>query len=83
MTQTRPLKRWVAISLLAALLVLVIGGQWFYRGQKQAVRQAVAEELTAIARYKAERIAAWRAERLADAAVLVEGKSLYKWNKIS
>jgi len=77
MTQAKPSKRWVAISLLAALVLIMTGGRWFYHGQKRAVRQTVAENLTAIARFKAERIADWRGERLADAAVLVEGKSFF------
>ena len=70
--EANPFPRWMAIGLVAALLVLVVGDTWFYRSQKQAVQRAAEEQLSSIGRLKADQIAAWRAERLADAAVMTE-----------
>ena len=54
------------------------GAAWFYRIQERAVRQNVEERLASIARLKADHIATWRRERLADAAVLMESPFLHQ-----
>jgi PAS domain S-box-containing protein len=64
--------RWMAVALAAALLALAIGGAWFYRDQGRAVQHAAEEQLTSIGQLKANQIATWRADRLADAAVMTE-----------
>ncbi len=64
-------RRTIAV-LITALLVLVVGGAWFYQAQKATVRQQAEGEFAAIGRLKAKQIEAWRNERLSDAAVLAE-----------
>jgi PAS domain S-box-containing protein len=63
---------------LAAALVAVIlaGGLLAYRYESARLRAAVEEQLDAVAAFKAEQIAVWRAERLADAAVMMESRFL-------
>ncbi|MBI5550321.1 MAG: cache domain-containing protein [Desulfobacterales bacterium] len=68
--------RWMAVAQATALLMLIIGGAWFYHDQEQALQLAAEEQLTSIARLKVDQIAAWRAERLGDAAVLMESQFL-------
>jgi two-component system, cell cycle sensor histidine kinase and response regulator CckA len=63
---------WVIVALLAAAGLLFGGSLWFYRSQEREVYRAAEEQLSSIARLKVDRIAAWRAERQADAAVLME-----------
>ncbi|MEW6579261.1 MAG: PAS domain S-box protein [Chloroflexota bacterium] len=67
--------RRLAAALVLALLVILAGGGWLYRAQEQHLREDAEKDLEAIAELKANQIAAWRAERLADAAVL--GHSLF------
>lgn len=70
-----PLKtfpRWMGVILVALLCALLILGVWFSRSEDRAVKRAAETRLRAIGRLKADQIAAWRAERLADASVLVE-----------
>ena len=62
--------RWLVAILALAVLVLLAGGVWFYRSQEQQLRQHAEEQLEAIADLKVNQIASWRAERLADAAVI-------------
>ncbi|PKO14281.1 hypothetical protein CVU37_14780 [candidate division BRC1 bacterium HGW-BRC1-1] len=68
--------RWIKLVLSAAVLVLLVGGAWFYRAQMQSTLQAANENLSAIARLKVDQIARWRTERLADAFVLTENPFL-------
>ena len=56
----------------ASLLFLVAGGAWFYVTQKDALEATARENLNAIANLKVNQIEQWRAERLGDAAELVE-----------
>lgn len=67
--------RWLMAALMLVLLVVLAGGGWFYRAQEQHLREDAEEDLEAIAQLKASQIVSWRAERLADAAVL--GHSLF------
>ena len=62
--------RWLALALGLALILLLVNGIAFYRAQERRQRQSTEAELLAIARLKVDQIAVWRAERLADAAVL-------------
>lgn len=68
--------RWLMVTLALLLLLLLAGGAWFYRTEEQHQRQHAEAELQAIADVKAAQIAAWRAERLADAAVLAQSPQL-------
>ena len=67
---------WLAIALGAALAALVAGGVWYYRSQAQSVRQKAVETLASIGELKAQEIIAWRRERLADAAILMDRQGL-------
>ena len=67
-----PLPRWLIAALALPMVALLVGGGWFYRTQEQALRQKAERKLQAIAALKVDQIAAWRAERLADAAVIME-----------
>ncbi len=70
--------RWIKAALGLALLALLAGGAWFYRVEDRAVQQSVEKRLVSIARLKADHIATWRNERLADAAVLMESPFLHR-----
>jgi two-component system, cell cycle sensor histidine kinase and response regulator CckA len=60
------IKVFLVLSIMAALS----GGAWFYRDQKQSIRKRIEEDLSAIARLKADQIAAWRKDQLEDAAAM-------------
>jgi len=62
--------RLLKILLVSAFGVLLLGGFWFYQAQEQAVEKKVENDLGAIARLKAEQIAAWRKNQLQAAAAL-------------
>ncbi|MBI4879363.1 MAG: PAS domain-containing protein [Planctomycetes bacterium] len=68
--EVMPLPRWFAGCLVAAALLVLAGGAWFYYGQRREVRDSVARNLMAIAELKEEQIAAWRRDQLTDAALL-------------
>ncbi len=72
MVRLNPVRPWFIAALGLALLVLLAGGLWFYHSQEHQLQQQANDELQAIADLKAGQIAAWRAEQLADAAVLAE-----------
>ncbi|RJX25961.1 MAG: GAF domain-containing protein [Desulfurivibrio sp.] len=62
--------RLLLAMLAAGLLILLSGGIIYHRSQEQQLRAKAEEDLAAVARLKAEQIMQWRAERLADAAVV-------------
>lgn len=66
------LSRWVVAVLLLVLLGLLLGGIRLYLGQERQLKDEAKQELNAIAQLKVEQIAAWRTERLAAAAVLMD-----------
>ncbi len=68
--QKAPSSRWLAATFALLLLLLLAGGAWFYRAQEQQLRREAEADLQAIADLKVSQIVGWRAERLADAAVL-------------
>jgi PAS domain S-box-containing protein len=63
-----------ALMTMGALVFLALlgWGAWFYQAQRQELRRDAEMQLEAVARLKADQIAAWREERLDDAAVLME-----------
>jgi PAS domain S-box-containing protein len=74
-------------ALVVTLLVLIGGistaGLLFFRQQQAHLRLRAEEELKAIAQLKVSQIVKWRAERLADASILVEdsflAEAIAKW----
>ena len=62
----------ISLALAAVILALIAGGAWFYNSEEDDYRQRTLNELSAIARLKADQIAAWRRERLADASLISE-----------
>lgn len=63
-------RRWVVTLLGGAAVLVMLMGVLFYRAQKQDLIRDAEAKLEAIARLKVDQITAWRAERLADAAIL-------------
>jgi len=68
------LRRLLPPLVITSLIVLalLIGGAWFYHDQEQSIRKEVERQLATIVHMKVKEITAWRAERLADAAVFAE-----------
>jgi PAS domain S-box-containing protein len=64
--------RWLLAASALVMLLLLSGGAWFYFVQENHLRQETQATLEAIAQLKVDQIADWRAERLSDAAVLME-----------
>ena len=71
-----PAFRWTVVLLIAALLGIIIGGALFYSIEKGHQTKLVQDNLTAIARLKADQIAAWRAERIGDARIVMGRQAL-------
>jgi len=65
----------MAVLALVFLAVLACG-VWFYRTQERHLRQEVENDLFAIAELKASQIVQWRADRLADGAILMHSPFL-------
>jgi PAS domain S-box-containing protein len=63
--------RWLTIAVIVVALGIAAGGWLFYTDQNHAARHNVEDDLLAIGHLKAEQIANWRAERLADAGLIV------------
>ena len=63
---------WAVAAGLAALAAVIVVGAWYYRSQSRFVHRRAVETLVSIGRLKADEIAAWREERLGDAATLQE-----------
>ncbi len=59
-----------AAGVVAALILAI--GVWEHRAQRASAEAAATSELGSIAQLKVNRVAAWRAERLADAAVIAD-----------
>src|SRR5512135_1715108 len=64
--------RWLMVTLALAVLALLCGGAWFYHTQEEQLRKRAEDDLQAIAQLKLNQIVAWRADQLADAAVIAE-----------
>lgn len=64
----------IVFVLITALMLG--GGGWYYHSQGRLIKHEVENNLEAIAKLKVNQIVEWRAERLADAAVLSESPIL-------
>lgn len=67
----RAFPRGLTAALAAILIALLAGGAWFYNAEKRRLEDEAEKKLSAITEMKANQIAAWRTERLADAAVMM------------
>ncbi len=76
--QPRPRRRWYALFTLAGWTVLAAVGVVLVRTQERRLWQHQVDNLETIATLKAKQIAAWRGERLADAALLARSRSFGK-----
>ena len=63
------------IAMVSVVLGVLAGGGWFCYAEEQRLREDAQANLQAIAELKANQIIAWRAERLADAAVVMDSPS--------
>ncbi|MDD5556747.1 MAG: PAS domain-containing protein [bacterium] len=68
--RTDAFPRWLKLLLALAAAILLAAGGWFHRAQERHVRDVVERELQAIARLKADQIAEWRLDHLAEAVEL-------------
>ncbi len=73
-----PSPRRMIIVVTTALAIMLAGGFSFHEKQRKQQLRRVEENLTAIARLKADEIAAWRAERIGDAMSIMDRRSLKK-----
>ena len=64
--------KWLIALFLLLVLSILIGGYRFYLNNDQQSRLKAEDELGAISRLKTDEVAAWRAERLADASYITE-----------
>jgi len=64
--------RWMVATFALGLLALGLAGASFYVAQRRYLVRTASANLLAVAQAKLDQIAAWRTERLADAAVLQE-----------
>ncbi len=65
-------KLGLSALLISAVVAFMLGGGWFYLVEKKQLRRAAEDDLRAVASLKADQIKKWRAERLGDAAVIME-----------
>jgi len=78
-TETSPsFPRWILPALTILMLMLVIAGVWFYQNQKQAMRQVMIRDLSAVAQLKVDQLVSWRAERLGNAELIISSKPLLR-----
>lgn len=63
-------RRGLTAVLAVILIVLLVGGTWFYRAEEQRVQAGVEQELTAIEKLKVAEIERWRVDRTAEAEVI-------------
>ncbi len=68
--------RWLIVSFGLTMLVMFSCGVWFYYVQEKKLRQRVEDDLQSIAQLKANQIAQWRSDRLAEAAFLMDSSNL-------
>ncbi len=64
------------VAVLAALGVVAAGGAWYYTSERHQARASAMDRLGAIAALKADQVAHWRTDRLADARELSESPFL-------
>ncbi len=72
----QPKPRHIPWHLIVIFFLLAIGigasGYFYYKNQKEHIKKAKAEELSAIADLKVNQISSWRKERFGDATVIFE-----------
>jgi PAS domain S-box-containing protein len=73
---TRRLAPLLVTAVVAALLLVLTGGYWYYRSEYNQARGDAMERLGAIAALKADQVAGWRQDRLNDARELTESPFL-------
>jgi len=75
--------RWLLVSMALAMLILLAGGDWFYRSQATRVKHDVEANLQAIAELKVDQITDWRANQIAEGKELTESyffsKGVEQW----
>lgn len=71
-----PFPRWLLLSMLLVMAVLLGGGIWYFRAQQAHMREMVENELLAIADLKIEQITTWRKDQLAEAQELMDNPFL-------
>lgn len=64
----------VMIFITVSILIIVVGFL-SYQGQKQDIKNAAKQQLTAIADLKVREIESWRKERMGDASVIYNNKA--------
>jgi PAS domain S-box-containing protein len=69
-------RRGVLAPFAALALAFLVGGVLFHVAERRSLRTAAESELDVIARLKAEQVHHWRAERIADGAVLADNRLL-------
>ena len=71
-----PSSRLLYLVMALITVVFLVGGLFLYHRREQLFRQSIEDGLSVVAQLKAEQIVQWRAERLADADILV-GNSFF------
>ncbi len=67
-------RRWFLIGISALIIIiLAVGGIWFYEFQSQVIKTQKKAELNTIAELKINQIVQWRLERLSDARIFSSG----------
>ena len=61
--------RFIVGGLILVILLMIAGGYWFYRFQKQSIYTEKYNELAHIGNFKVNQIVAWQNERLSDLRV--------------
>ncbi|MBU8923249.1 MAG: PAS domain S-box protein [Bacteroidales bacterium] len=69
---------WIKLTFLTVMILILSFGLLFYRNQEGYRRTQIEEELASIASLKADGIAVWRQERVADGATLTEDLFLFR-----
>ena len=72
-------KEWLSVYELAAIFiifsaVIITAGYLYYKNFKQHYRSGVEQQLTAIGKLKAEKLADWRKERLGDVGIFYKNQ---------
>ncbi len=70
--------RWIPAAMVVLILLLISVGVWFYQSQKQAMRQVMIRDLSAVAQLKVDQLVSWRAERLGNAELVISSKPLLR-----
>ncbi len=68
--------RWLVAASLLAMLILMVGGYWFYLHQEQDVRRSAEANLEAAAHLKVNQIVQWRIQQLRYASAIAESPFL-------